>query len=73
MGSSNNILGRISSNDLGKSVFGEIKIMDWLYVLTGIAIMLATMTTIWFTVKRQDRMFDRFYRDDSDDEGGIQV
>ena len=45
--------------------------MDWLYVLTGIAIMMATMTTIWFTVKRQDRMFDS-YRD-RDDEGGIQV
>ena len=46
--------------------------MDWLYLLTGIAIMLATMTTIWFTVKRQDKMFDRFYRDD-DNEGGIHV
>ena len=45
--------------------------MDILYALTGIAIMLATMTTIWFTVHRQDRIMDKYYGKDDDDNGGI--
>ncbi len=47
--------------------------MDWLYVLTGIAVLMATMTTIWFTVNRQDRIFDKMRDrfDDDKDNGGI--
>ncbi len=47
--------------------------MDWLYVLTGIAVLMATMTTIWFTITMHDRMLDKYYgnRDDDGDNGGI--
>jgi len=42
-----------------------------LYVLTGIAIMFATMCTLWFTIKRQDRLWDRDFGNRDDDNGGI--
>jgi len=54
-----------------KGIRGAKSKMDWLYVLTGIAVMMATMTTIWFTVNRQDRIFDRMRDRFDDDNGGI--
>jgi len=43
-----------------------------LYVLTGIAIMFATMCTIYFTIRRQDRIWDRYMNRDNDD-GSLRI
>jgi len=43
--------------------------MDFLYLLTGIAVMFATMCTLYFTIKRQDRIWGRDFKDN--DDGGI--
>jgi len=40
-----------------------------LYYLTGVAIMFATMCTLYFTIKRQDRIWGRDFKDN--DDGGI--
>lgn len=41
-----------------------------LYILTGIAIMFATMCTMYFTIKRQDRIWERDFNN-RDEDGGI--
>jgi len=43
-----------------------------LYVLTGIAIMFATMCTLWFTIKRQDRLNERDWNN-RDEDGSLRV
>jgi hypothetical protein len=43
-----------------------------LYVLTGIAIMFATMCTLYFTIKRQDRIWQRDW-DKTDGDGTLRV
>ena len=42
-----------------------------LYYLTGVAIMFATMCTLYFTIKRQDRLWGRDFGDRDNDNGGI--
>ena len=46
--------------------------MDLLYLLTGIAVMLATMTTLYYTIARQDRIWDRDFGN-YDNDGTLRV